>query len=96
MAHKQRIPGGIRVSHSDPSEWYHRATDRQQLMMLWADNFTSSEYAFVDSDAVFLTAVDREDLFEDGKPVINGRLGPHDEGDTDHGPSCHVRYFAPE
>lgn len=51
-------------------------------MMLWADNFTESEYvAFVDSDAVFLTAVDREDLFENGKPVINGRLGPHDEGD---------------
>ena len=73
--HKKRVPGGIHVSHSKPSEWYHRPTDRQQLMMLWADNFTESEYvAFVDSDAVFLTAVDREDLFENGKPVINGRL----------------------
>ena len=81
-SNRKKIPGGLFVSHSEPSEWYHRPTDRQQLMMLWADNFTESEFvAFVDSDAVFLTAVDREDLFEEGKPVINGRLGPHDEGD---------------
>ncbi len=82
MSAKSHISGGISISHSDPSQWYHRATDRQQLMMMWADNFTTSEYvAFVDSDTVFLTAVDREDLFEDGKPVINGRAGPHDSND---------------
>eukprot|EP01036_Dinobryon_divergens_P033676 gene33676-43525_t len=50
--------------------------------MLWADNFTLSEFVgFVDSDTVFLTYVDREDLFEDNKPVINGRSGPHDQED---------------
>lgn len=79
---KPRLPGKLHISLSEPSEWYHRATDRQQLMMMWADNFTSSEYvAFTDSDTVFLTAIDREDLFEDGKPVINGRAGPHDKND---------------
>lgn len=79
---KRRLPGALLISLSEPSEWYHRPTDRQQLMMLWADNFTNSKFvAFTDSDTVFLTAIDREDLFEDGKPVINGRAGPHDEND---------------
>jgi hypothetical protein len=45
-------------------------------MMFWADNFTSREFVgFVDTDAVFLAYVDREDLFEDGKPVVNARSG---------------------
>lgn len=45
-------------------------------MMFWADNYTSSEFVgFVDTDAVFLTYIDREDLFEDGKPVVNARSG---------------------
>ncbi len=45
--------------------------------MFWADNFTSSEYVgFSDTDAIFTTYVDREDLFEHSKPVINGMVGP--------------------
>lgn len=71
--------------------------------MLWADNFTRSEYVgFVDADTVFISYVDREgeaalvtflllshvqslfsrdalhlatDLFENGKPVMHGRIG---------------------
>ena len=51
--------------------------------MLWADNYTNKEYVgFVDTDTVFLTYIDREDLFEDGKPVINGRSGPHNPDDV--------------
>jgi hypothetical protein len=78
----KKMPGGLAVTYAEPSEWYHRPTDRQQLLMMWADNFTSSEYvAFVDSDAVFFTAIDREDLFEDGKPVVNAKTGPYAAGD---------------
>ena len=41
-----------------------------------ADNYSTSEYVgFVDADCVFITSIDREDLFEDGKPVVNGRIG---------------------
>lgn len=44
--------------------------------MFWGDNFTNSEFiGFVDSDCAFITYVDREDLFENGKPVVNGRSG---------------------
>ena len=63
-----------------PSNWYRKGHDRQQLLMLYADEFVDSEYVgFVDTDCEFVTYVDREDLFEDGKPVVNGRIGPvHD------------------
>ena len=45
-------------------------------MMFYADNFTQSEFVgFVDSDCLFLTYVDREDLFETGKPVIKAITG---------------------
>lgn len=48
-----------------------------------ADNYTSKEYVgFVDTDCFFLTYIDREDLFEEGKPVINGRTGYHDPEDV--------------
>ena len=45
--------------------------------MFYADNFTdkSAKYVgFMDSDTLFHSYVDREDLFEDGKPIIHGRL----------------------
>jgi hypothetical protein len=66
-----------------PEYWYRQGHDRQQLLMLYADEFIDereSEFVgFVDTDCEFVTYVDREDLFEDGKPVINGRIGPiHD------------------
>ena len=32
-------------------------------------------------DCVFVTYIDREDLFEDGLPVVNGRSGRHDPND---------------
>lgn len=68
---------GLHFTDVPPSSYYRRPGDRQQLMMLWADNFTDAEYiGFVDSDAVFLTYIDREDLFENGKPVINAKAGP--------------------
>ncbi len=44
--------------------------------MFWADNFTDAEYVgFVDTDTFFVSPVDREDLFEDGKPVVIGFFG---------------------
>ena len=71
-----RVPGGTKVVLLPESEFYRSGYDRQQLVMFWADNFTNSEYVgFVDTDAAFITYVDREDLFEDGKPVVNGRSG---------------------
>ena len=71
-----RVPGGVKVALLPESEYYRSGYDRQQLVMFWADNFTSSEYVgFVDTDAAFITYVDREDLFEDGKPVVNGGAG---------------------
>ena len=55
----------MEFTSSPPSANYRNGGERQQLMMLWADNYTSAEYvAFADSDSVFLTMVDREDLFE--------------------------------
>jgi hypothetical protein len=51
-----------------------REPHKQEYLMFWADNFTSAEYVgFVGTDTVFLTYVDREDLFENGKPLVNGR-----------------------
>lgn len=64
------------VTYNSPSHHYKTGYDRQQWLKFNADNFTSSEYVgFVDADTVIITYVDREDLFEDGKPVINGRIG---------------------
>jgi len=59
------------------SPWYNnQGYYRQQYAMFWADNYTDAEFiAFADSDTTLVTYVDREDLFEDGKPVINGRFG---------------------
>jgi len=84
---KERIPGGLRLLGSPPSSYYRSGQDRQQLMMFWADNYTTREYiGFVDTDAVIVTYVDREDLFEgDGRlPVVNARSGPHPYADGWH------------
>jgi hypothetical protein len=76
---KGRIPGGISIQPITETGFYRNGKDRQQLMMFWADNFTSAEYVgFCDTDTLFLTYIDKFDLFEDGKPVINGRSGPSD------------------
>ena len=70
------MPGGAKVALLPPSPYYRDGYDRQQLAMFWADNFTTSEYiGFMDTDATMVTFVDREDLFEDSKPIVNGRGG---------------------
>lgn len=65
------------VTYMEQSPWYNNlGYDRQQFAMYWADNYTNAEYVgFVDADTIFVTYVDREDLFEDGKPVVNARIG---------------------
>jgi hypothetical protein len=73
-AHK--IPGGVNVIPIPMTEYCKLGYDRQQFNMFWADNFTNYEFiGFIDTDAAFVTYVDREDLWENGKPVINGRSG---------------------
>lgn len=53
----------------------------QQLIMLWADNFTDAEYiGFVDDDTIFTKAVQPIDLFdESGRPraLVRPRRGAH-------------------
>lgn len=76
------VPGGIKLIGLPVSQYYRSGYDRQQFVMFWADNFTNKEYVgFLDSDVAFITLIDREDLFEDGKPVVNGRSGYHPAGD---------------
>ena len=51
---------------------------RMQLLLFNADNYTTEgrEYVgFAEADTMFVNYVDREDIFEDGKPVIHGRVG---------------------
>ena len=70
------MTGSAKVALLPPSPYYRGAYDRQQLAMFWADNFTDSEYiGFMYTDVAFVTFIDREDLFEEGKPVINARGG---------------------
>lgn len=65
------------VIYDKPSEYYHnKGHDRQQLIMFNADKSSNAEFVgFVDTDCLFTTYTDRGDLFEDNKPVINGRIG---------------------
>mmetsp|Transcript_60510 Transcript_60510/g.171935 ORF Transcript_60510/g.171935 Transcript_60510/m.171935 type:complete len:419 (+) Transcript_60510:89-1345(+) len=66
----------VEFNEDTPGMWGH---DRQQLRMFEADVYTDSEYiGFVDTDAVFTTPVVEETLFEDGKPIIIGRIGKYD------------------
>lgn len=75
---REIIQGGVSIQYNNiAKQYYHgHGHDRQQLLMFWPENYTSTEYiGYVDTDCLFLTYVDREDLFEDGKPVVNGRTG---------------------
>ena len=46
------------IADNHPSSYYRRGIDRQQLLMFWADNFTTAEYVgFADTDAVLLTYI---------------------------------------
>ena len=50
--------------------------DRQQHIMMWADNFTKSEYiGFVDSDTLFVSRLLPEDLFHFDKPRVQPVFG---------------------
>jgi len=83
FAPSSRINGGLSLSTNtfDPPVFHDMGHTRQQLVMFWGDIYSQSEYVgFVDTDTFFFTLVDREDLFESGKPVINGRIGKH-QGD---------------
>ena len=72
-----QIAGGARIAYNAPTPYYNdHGHDRQQLLMFYADNYTNAEYVgFVDTDCLFITYIDREDLFEHGRPVVNGRRG---------------------
>ncbi len=66
------------IAYNKPSQYYGAdGHDRQQLIMFWADNFTNADrVGFVDTDTLFVTVPDSDDLFEDGdKPVVNGVYG---------------------
>ena len=79
---KHRFPGGISVLSIPPSPYYSGGKNRQQYYMLWADNFTRSDFiGFCDADTAFITRIDLEDLFEQGRPVVNARAGYHPAGD---------------
>ena len=82
---RPKIDGGLNIYFNQPYSVYLGGHDRQQLLMFWADNFTDTEFVgFVDTDCVFITYIDREDLFEGGKPVINGRIGVDTAYSTKH------------
>ena len=58
-----------------PTEVYTSGQDRQQLIVLWADNFTSSEYVgIIDDDTLITNHVLREDVFDErNRPRVWGR-----------------------
>ena len=64
-----------------PRKVYRGGWDRQQLIMLWADNFTDSEYVgFVDDDALFTKHILREDIFDEfNRPHVWGRSNNSDK-----------------
>ena len=66
----------IDVTYNPPLEHvYTTGHDRQQYLMFTADKITSSEFvAFVDTDALFHSYADLDDMFEDGKPIIHGKI----------------------
>jgi hypothetical protein len=66
----------IFIKYHEPKITYKSGHDRQQHVMFYADQYTDAEYiGFGDSDCLFFTNIDREDVFEDEKPVVHGRIG---------------------
>ncbi len=67
-----------KIAYNKQSPYYGpKGYDRQQLIMFWADNFTNADMVgFVDTDTLFVTVPDYEDLFEnEDKPVVIGVYG---------------------
>ena len=66
----------VDVKYNFPTIKFSSGWNRQQWIMFWADNFTTSNYVgFVDSDAIFVTRILPKDLFQNGKPVVRGLFG---------------------
>ena len=67
-----------KIVYNKPSPYYGtKGRDRQQLILFWAENFTNADMVgFVDTDTLFVTVPDAEDLFEKmEKPVVVGVYG---------------------
>ncbi|RYH20291.1 hypothetical protein EON65_23925 [archaeon] len=65
-----------RVIYNDPlNDTYRNGYGRMQFLGFMADKYIEEEYIFFfDSDAFLHTYADREDFWENGKPIISGRL----------------------
>ena len=65
-----------RVIFNDPiPNVYSTGYSRMQYLGFYADKYVAEEFIlFVDSDAFFHSYVDREDLWENGKAIIQGRF----------------------
>eukprot|EP01031_Cornospumella_fuschlensis_P023573 gene23573-28583_t len=65
-----------RVVFNDPiKKVYGTGYSRMQYLGFYADKYIKEEYIlFVDSDAFFHSYVDREDLWENGKAIIQARF----------------------
>lgn len=79
MAHPKRY-GNVFVTannlHRHSSVYNNKGYMRQQLLLMYADKYSSAEYiGLADTDCMFITYVDREDVFENDKPVVHGRIG---------------------
>lgn len=66
----------INITYNPPlKNVYTTGHDRQQYLMFTADKITSSEFvAFADTDTLFHSYADVNDMFEDGKPIIHGKI----------------------
>ena len=78
-AHPERY-GNLYITANDlhlhSSVYNNKGYMRQQLLIMYADKYSPAEYIGVaDTDCMFITYVDREDIFENSKPVVHGRIG---------------------
>ena len=73
-----KAPYKIATNNFDPTFWHKNGRMRQQLTGFFADKHVDADAEFVgflDGDTSFITYVDREDLFENGKPIVRPRFG---------------------
>lgn len=81
LKNKHRFLGGINIKVNKFIDYYNSGHDRQQYLQMTADEYIDDpevEYiGIVDTDSLFITYVELGDIFENGKPVINGRFGTY-------------------
>jgi len=68
----------IVTNNIEPEYYNSNGAMRQQLTGFFADLHVDADTEFIgycDGDTWFTTYVDREDLFEDGKPIVRPRFG---------------------